>query len=355
MAAAPTRVRRILRPGFALVIKLGLAVGLISWLVSTGRLEFTHVKAAYSDQGILFGAVLIWVVGVGGFATWRWQLLMRGLGLKTRFLRCCQLTLVGGFFNTVLVGTVGGDVVRAVYAYKDNKSRGRAAPATAVLMDRITGLYGLFILGVWGIVSNLTEIRSQPQLEGPVDFVIIIFLFLTVGFVAIQAPLGRRSSHFFTKLAKQRFVPRSVASIVQAFRSYRTARSYLFIGILLSVLIQGQAILFYWYVSQQVTGQEIPLKLQALVVPIGSLITAIPISPGGLGVGHAAFEQLYQLIGVSHGANIFNIIFLGQVAMNLLGVVPYLFLRSQDHGFDPLANEDAREQEDSSNVSSSPT
>ncbi len=37
------------------------------------------------------------------------------------------------------------------------------------------------------------------------------------------------------------------------------------------------------------------------IFPIGMLLTALPLAPGGLGVGHLAFEKLYQLIGLSEG------------------------------------------------------
>jgi uncharacterized protein (TIRG00374 family) len=311
-------------------VKLALAFGLIFWLVSPGRLEVSPLKSAYGNLGILSGAILIWLVGVGVFATWRWLLLMKGIGLTCRFWRCCQLTLTGGFFNTVLIGTVGGDILRGVYAFKDNRSRGRAAPAMTVLIDRITGLYGLFFIGVCGIAANLSAIGSQPQLLPPAIFVVGIFCVLTLGFVSIQVPATTGIGRFFSWVASSRYVPRGLKSIYLSFRSYREGKSFLFYAILISIVIQGQLVLFYWFVTEQVTGQAVPLNLLALVVPIGSLITAIPISPGGLGVGHAAFERLYALIGIADGANIFNIVILGQMAMNLLGSIPYLFLRSHE-------------------------
>lgn len=55
---------------------------------------------------------------------------------------------------------------------------------------------------------------------------------------------------------------------------------------------------------------------------------ALPISPGGIGVGHVAFDKLFQMIGQSQESNIFNIFLLSQLILNLLGAVPYLSLKS---------------------------
>jgi uncharacterized membrane protein YbhN (UPF0104 family) len=42
-----------------------------------------------------------------------------------------------------------------------------------------------------------------------------------------------------------------------------------------------------------------------VATPVGLLVNAIPLSPGGLGIGENAFELLYRAIGGSHGATSF--------------------------------------------------
>ena len=60
----------------------------------------------------------------------------------------------------------------------------------------------------------------------------------------------------------------------------------------------------------------------------------MPLSPGGLGIGHLVFERLFSLIGVaSGGANVFNVVFFGQLSLNLLGFFPYILLRREPELF----------------------
>ena len=64
-----------------------------------------------------------------------------------------------------------------------------------------------------------------------------------------------------------------------------------------------------------------------LLTPLAILATAIPVAPGGMGVGHLAFEHTLSLINVSGGANIFNVVFISQMAFNLSGIFPYLMYK----------------------------
>ena len=59
-------------------------------------------------------------------------------------------------------------------------------------------------------------------------------------------------------------------------------------------------------------------ETQLFLMPIGLITTAIPLAPGGIGIGHVAFESLYQLVGVAGGADIFNM-YIIQLAVYLMG------------------------------------
>jgi hypothetical protein len=71
------------------------------------------------------------------------------------------------------------------------------------------------------------------------------------------------------------------------------------------------------------------VALLAPIFPFGILVTAIPLAPGGLGVGHAAFDKLFSLVGLPGGANVFNVYVLSQLFLNLLGIFPYLSLKTK--------------------------
>jgi uncharacterized membrane protein YbhN (UPF0104 family) len=42
-----------------------------------------------------------------------------------------------------------------------------------------------------------------------------------------------------------------------------------------------------------------------VATPVGLLINAVPLSPGGLGIGENAFELLYTMVGGANGGTSF--------------------------------------------------
>ena len=44
-------------------------------------------------------------------------------------------------------------------------------------------------------------------------------------------------------------------------------------------------------------------------------------------MGHVAFDRLFALVGLTGGANVFNVFLISQGAPALLGVIPYLAMR----------------------------
>jgi uncharacterized membrane protein YbhN (UPF0104 family) len=73
---------------------------------------------------------------------------------------------------------------------------------------------------------------------------------------------------------------------------------------------------------------DVPWQAYFFVVPVGSMITAIPISPAGVGVGQAAFDALFNLyLGYnSHlGASVVTV---QQMMMLLFGLIgAYFYVR----------------------------
>jgi len=65
-----------------------------------------------------------------------------------------------------------------------------------------------------------------------------------------------------------------------------------------------------------------------MLVPLGLLVTAVPIAPAGIGTGHAAFGWLFLRLGSKAGANVFNLFILVQLALASVGGFFYLGFRS---------------------------
>jgi len=66
-----------------------------------------------------------------------------------------------------------------------------------------------------------------------------------------------------------------------------------------------------------------------VLVPVGLMLTTVPITPASLGVGQVAFLALFQLAGSLQGANLFTLYMLSQVLINLSGAALFPLLQSR--------------------------
>ena len=81
----------------------------------------------------------------------RWWYLVRALDIPCRFADAIRISFWGYLFNLAPLGIVAGDLVKAVML--DHEHRGHRAKALAsVLVDRIIGLYVLFVVATAAIL-----------------------------------------------------------------------------------------------------------------------------------------------------------------------------------------------------------
>ena len=75
----------------------------------------------------------------------RWWYLVRALDVPCRFADAMRISFWGYLFNLAPLGIVGGDLVKAVMLDHEHP-RHRAKAVASVLVDRVIGLYVLFVV-----------------------------------------------------------------------------------------------------------------------------------------------------------------------------------------------------------------
>ena len=98
---------------------------------------------------------------------------------------------------------------------------------------------------------------------------------------------------------------------------------------MLAIGIHSLIALIFFQVAHLIGVKEMSLATQFFLMPIGLITVAIPVAPGGIGIGHIAFESLYQLAGLSGGADIFNLFVIVQLGVFMLGGIPYFLYSSE--------------------------
>jgi uncharacterized protein (TIRG00374 family) len=111
-----------------------------------------HLNGSWALAGC--GMTSLLVVGLSV----RWRIFLQAQGIDLPFGTVLSLTWAGQFFNTLLPGSTGGDVVKIYHICQLAPDR-KAAAASTVLVDRITAFLALLLLAGIGLIINPIPLR----------------------------------------------------------------------------------------------------------------------------------------------------------------------------------------------------
>lgn len=258
------------------------------------------------------------------FGIIRWRMILHVQGLDIKFARASSIFFVGMFFNAFMLGSTGGDVIKAWYAAHETHHKKAEAVAT-VVVDRIIGLLALFVIALIMMAIYHHRVFDDLRLR---TFAIITLavVVVTAGGTALTFWRG-----FADKLpglrAQLKRLPRydTMRRMVEACRVYATHPAVLLKTVLISFGVHFAAMISIIFVGK---GLGIISQNGAidyfLYLPIINSVTAIPISISGFGVRELMYAEMFGEVGVTQSQ---------AVAMSLLGYIAALFWSVVGGGF----------------------
>lgn len=247
------------------------------------------------------------------FGVTRWWRLLTLAGCRTRWTACFRLTYLGLFFNIVVPGLTGGDLVKALMVTRENP-RKRAEALVSVVVDRIIGLVVLTLLaGV--VILMLGEVFAELRLP-----VLILLLVSLVGAFAYVNPSLRRALRFDALLAKLPLGDK-LKTLDEAILLYSRHPFELVWATLLSLGNHVFNIVGVYALGVAFGVSDVGLWDYMALVPVANIVSSVPIAPGGWGVGELAFRELFLMVGASAtlGVAVSVTFRLCQMSLGLLG------------------------------------
>lgn len=308
------------------LLKFLLAIGLIYWLVSSGKLDFSLVKKSLMVGPQMWIGFLLLLVQIF-IGAYRYKLLLETKAKKPlRFFDVLRLNYIGLFFSSVLPGAVTGDLIKLAYIKKLSPDFSKTFLVTITLLDRIMGLTGLlFLAGFFSLVYYSDVTALSPKLSHIISLNLILFAGAAffLGVLISPRKIQLNLLHFLGLIP---LLGKKIEGVFAQLFALRENRIDVLKSFILSVATQFIAILAFWIVASPFLEKAIPFQYAFTFIPIGSITVAIPISPGGLGVGHVLFANLFSMAGISNGASLFNLFYICSLANNAIGVIPYLMI-----------------------------
>jgi glycosyltransferase 2 family protein len=312
-------------------LKLIIAFGIVAMMAHSGKLDFAKLNIFLQDPFIAALAVFHFAAAGIILSGYRWWSLLSKTSLILSKFRALLIHWIGLLFNCILPGALGGDIIKGLYIIRENPETSRTPILTSILLDRIIGMTGLFLIAGIGCALQFNSLIKNPSLHSVLLVVVSLiagtFSMLSLVFMGDKALERLRQTFFIGSFLRIQIIKK----ILDTFRLYKSHPLTIVKCLLLSILIQSIAITYIWFIVQHLNpNQQVPFSGFIAILPLAILFTALPLAPGGIGVGHLAFDRMFAMIGISNGADVFNIYLVGTIALNMSGIIPYLLLKKPD-------------------------
>jgi len=282
---------------------------------------------AWASLRDLFGMawliVVINLVPIAGAVVeaFRLRVLFRAQNLDVPIPIGFRVVAIGALFNLWIPGGTGGDLMKLYYLAGRHKGQG-VEVATILLVDRVVALFAMLCLILGLLALQMPALMHVPTVQGTALGVVVGLVALMTG-VALLWSSALRSSRLYRKALEWLPLGRHLSRASDAAFAFRSRKRALLSASLLCLV--GHIMLVG---SLALTGSvllpSVPSLLVCTLALLGLIASAIPITPGGIGVGETAAEALFRSVGVPGGAAVVTAWRAGMVLISTVGALLYI-------------------------------
>ena len=318
-------ILRLRQPRTILSIAVPLAIIAVAVALNWTQMRDVPGDISRANPWLILFAFGIYYVGFP-LRGWRWTKLLKGAGYKVKVKDGTEILFLSWLVNCIVPAKLG-DLYRA-YLLKLNSPVSATRTLGTVFMERILDLIAVAALGVlagyWHFRDHLNNLPAAAQVSLTLSVIVIVILI--VALVAMRS-FGRKVMSILP-------LPNSVVEFYERFEEgvfgSVGVRGMPLLGLMTGMIWMTEALRLYLVVrALNFTGVDLGFSGSLFVALIGSLLTAIPFTPGGIGlVEGGMIGVLTGAFGVSgtHAAaivlvdraiSVFSIVVLGGIAYML--------------------------------------
>ncbi len=334
-------------------------IAAVAWLLTSGGIDFSGLNIPGGRRHYLVLGAAIWLCTML-LSYVRHRTILRAMGVPITLRQAVHVGWIGSFYNMVLFGGVGGDLVKVGYLLKITGGQRRAAILSSLPVDRALGALALFVIGGGAVLLSWDEFAAEPRLHAVVvgTFAALGVVGLggvatlatlartrvtgliawSVGLLLLAAPLLLEWSDASGELARQLLrslwmtlaivaavallgvavaplllpgrplaetvrnrlpLGRAVMAVVDSVLALRERVGSLTVAFALALVLQTGCVAGIYCFAQAVPIEPHPTVGHVLfAVPASMVANALPLPGGGLGVGETTLEVLLRLCKV---------------------------------------------------------
>jgi len=263
------------------IARVGVSLALMG--VIFYRMDLSEFVGLMRGADARFLAIATGLVIVGlVIGAYRWQRLLRALGISVPLRTLVASYFVGLFFNNFLPTSMGGDVVR-IYDVAQYSHR-PSASAASVIAERALSSLAQGLIALLGLALGYDIAR---RFAGE-----IAALFAVLCLILLALLFGDRWGRGIALLRGR--VREALESISFCLRNKPLALWVVFVSLFFHAVI-----VLINYAIFEALGAHVSLVYCFLVIPVILFITLLPVSINGLGIREWAYIYFFGRLGLS--------------------------------------------------------
>lgn len=285
--------RRLRQPRTIISIVLPLVI-IVLVIVNIQAFNFQQLASAIlsANPWLLLAAFLVYYAGFP-LRGYRWSVLLAGAGAPVRLRDATEILFISWQVNCLVPAKLG-DVYRS-YLARANYGHSLSLTLGTVFIERV---FDLFAIAILGLAAGLWSFRSYvpPYVQFIFAFGVAVVVILALGLFTLR--------NFGRRLMGRLPTPQRVLELYDRFEAGVFSidrRRIPLIGVLTVLIWSTEAArLFLVIQALGFTDVQIGISGAFFVALAASLLTAIPLTPAGLGVVEAGVVGILTLVyGVS--------------------------------------------------------
>jgi len=256
------------------------------------RLDALALLAGHPWTLLIAGLIFFCTLPLGAL---RWRILLAVQGIVLPFWQIYNICAIGALISVVFPGAVSGDALRFLYVAAAVPRR-RTILGVTLVADRLLGLLGLGTVAATAIALQWPRVAASPGMKSVAVPIVVGFVVALAGggvlfFVLDKLPFERLG------LRQRGSLLRILNTVIDVAVLYRRAAGPLLRAFALSLVIQACSIAAVVLLADSMELSNLMGPLQySLAGSLAILASAIPVTPGGIGVGEGAFQHLCLLL-----------------------------------------------------------
>ncbi len=295
--------------------KIAISITLLVYFLANCNLNviFNYVKGISIWIFIEMIFLSIFAVFINSI---KWNLLLK----KQRLFSLFKLNLISQFYTLILPGQIAGEGMKTFILGKEEKNMGGIA--VSVIVDKITGFLGVFILAIFGIISKGSKQNSIILWVMISALIIGICLLFFLQFEFIFKTINLILNRIENSFPQRNKLVHSVQNVILAWHHYSKKPVTLILSILVGILYQLFGVFIFYVISIEI-GAHISVIDWFWIFGLLSLALFLPVSIAGIGIRDGTLVGLLGSLYIdTEKALAISFIFFGiQIVSSLIGSI----------------------------------